>query len=70
METIKTLGKKIDVKDVKCEDCMKFYKYHTPMHGFCTRLGKHSAECRNFCTKTQWYAEMCTLNALIDAQLE
>jgi hypothetical protein len=70
MDVIKTVGKSIDIKDVSCENCMKFYRYHTPMYGFCTRYSKHSAECRNFCVKTQWYAEMCALNAAIDEQLK
>ena len=70
METIKNLEKTLDVKDVECKDCFKFYKYSTPMHGFCTRFGKHSSECRALCEKTQWYAEMCVLNSAIDYKLK
>jgi hypothetical protein len=70
MKNIKTLEKKLDVKDVKCADCMYYYKYSTPMKGFCTRMHRHSSEARNICTKTQWYSEMCILNAAMDAQFK
>lgn len=70
MNSIQNLEKNLDVKDVDCKDCIKFYKYSTKMHGYCTRFGKHSSECRPFCEKTQWYTEMCILNAAVDSQLK
>lgn len=70
MENFKNLEKKLDVKDVACKDCIYYYKYSTPMKGYCTRLSKHSSEVRQFCTKTQWYVEMCTLSAAVDAQFK
>ena len=70
MKDIKQLEKSINVKDVQCKDCMNYYRYSTPMKGYCTRFSKYSSEVRPFCTKTQWYTEMCILNAAIDAQLK
>lgn len=68
MKNLKQLEKRIDVKDVDCANCIHYYRYTTPMKGYCDRFNKHSSECRALCVKTQWYAEMCVLNAAVDAQ--
>lgn len=70
MENFKSLEKKLDVKDVECKDCIYYYRYNTPSHGYCTRMNRHSSEVRELCTKTQWYAEMCVMTAAVDAQFK
>lgn len=62
--------KDLNVKDVPCNACIRckslFGLYGA---GYCTRLCMDCDSARNICIKTQWYAEMCTMNALLDREL-
>lgn len=56
------------IRDVACENCMYGIRINSD-DLYCKRLNKSCDVCRNYCVKTNWYAQMCFLNARLDAKL-
>lgn len=70
MRDILKTASNINVKDVECKDCIK-HKDAFGLYdgGLCTRLCMDCASARKVCVKSEWYAEMCTANAVLDSVL-
>lgn len=70
MKNVNDVKNSVNVTDVPCNACIRcknlFGLYGA---GYCTRLCMDCDSARNICIKTQWYAEMCTMNALLDREL-
>jgi hypothetical protein len=61
----------LNVKDIPCAKCIKFKNILGLFDGgYCTRLCIEAPSARNICVKTQWYAEMCTMDALLEAGMK
>lgn len=61
----------LNVKDISCNKCIKFKDILGLFDGgYCTRLCVDANAARNICIKTQWYAEMCTMDAVIESGLK
>ena len=71
MKDIISSGKNLNVRDVACSQCIRckslFGLYGS---GYCTRLCMDCDTARSICEKSQWYVEMCTMNAVLDSELK
>lgn len=71
MEKIINSNKDISVKDIPCSQCMKCKSlFGLYGDGYCVRLCMDCDKARPICEKSQWYVEMCTMNAILDSTLK
>lgn len=71
MKDFEKRQKTLNVKDVPCIKCFKRKEaFNLYDGGFCTRLCMECAKARNICVTTQWYAEMCTMDTMLEAEMK
>lgn len=71
MKNFEKTQQSLNVKDIPCNKCIKFKDILGLFDGgYCTRLCVEANAARNICIKTQWYAEMCTMDAVIESGLK
>ena len=71
MKKLEVQQNTLNVKDIPCSKCIKLKNIFGLFGvGYCTRLCMESEKARSICVKTGWYAEMCTMDAILESGMK
>ena len=71
MKELLKRAKTLNIKDIPCIKCIRCKIIPGFREdGYCTRFHGSAASVRKLCVKTEWYVEMCTMDAMLESEMK